>query len=238
MTAAAGLAGFLSALQLSDSAFPSGRFTLSHGLEAFAQDGLLEVPCRPAKLENLLGDCVRFGVGPSDGIALACAHRAVTHDGTIDLELAVPADQRLTAVKLAREVREASTRTGRALLVAATAFSGPELSVYARLVDTGRAPGNQAVVLGLVDALLGVPRLQAVAGELYAFSAGWAAAAVRLGLTDHRTAQALLHRVRPVLAAAAERAVAGEVTDISTCTPLPDVLSMRHERAEVRLFAT
>ena len=83
-----------------------------------------------------------------------------------------------------------------------------------------------------------MPRLEAVAGELYAFSAGWTAAAVRLGLTDHHTAQSLLQSVRPVLAEAAERAVAGDVGDISSCTPLPDVMSMRHEQAELRLFAS
>jgi urease accessory protein len=61
---------------------------------------------------------------------------------------------------------------------------------------------------------------------------------VRLGLTDHQTAQSLLHRVRPVLAQAAERAVAGDVAQIASCTPLPDVMSMRHEHAELRLFAS
>jgi len=238
MPAANGLAGFLSVLQLSDSAFPSGRYTLSHGLEAFAHDGLLDVPCPAATLEALLADCVRFGIAPSDGTALACAHRAVAADGAIDHELLIQADERLSAVKLAREAREASTRTGRALVVTASVIAGGGLTEYARLVDAGHAPGNHAIVLGLLDALLGVSRREAVAGELYAFSAGWVAAAVRLGLTDHRTAQSLLHRVSPVLAEAAERAADGEVADISSCSPLPDVMSMRHEHAELRLFAS
>jgi len=238
MPSANGLAGFLSVLQLSDSAFPSGRYTLSHGLEAFAQDGLLDVPCPAATLEVLLADCVRFGIAPSDGVALACAHRAVDPDGAVDQELLAQADVRLSAVKLAREAREASTRTGRALLVTATVIAGGGLTAYARLVDAGHAPGNHAIVLGQLDALLGVSRREAVAGELYAFSAGWVAAAVRLGLTDHRTAQSLLHRVSPVLAEAAERAADGEVADISSCSPLPDVMSMRHEHAELRLFAS
>ena len=40
------LASHLSLLQLSDSAFPSGRYTLSHGLEALAQSGRLTPPAR------------------------------------------------------------------------------------------------------------------------------------------------------------------------------------------------
>jgi urease accessory protein len=228
----------LAVLQLSDSGFPSGRYTLSHGLEAFAQHGLLEAPCESDRLAALLGDCVRFGVGPSDGLALACAHRCVAPDETIDLDLVVRADERLSAVKLASEVRESSTRTGRALLRAVHAVAAAGLSDYARLVDAGRAPGNHAVVLGLVDALLGVPRLEAVAAELHSFSTGWVAAAVRLGLTDHLTAQFVLRRIHPVLVEAAERAVVGDVDDIAGCTPLPDVMSMRHEHAELRLFSS
>ena len=142
MPEARGLAGLLSVLQLSDSAFPSGRYTLSHGLETFAQEGLLERPCPPAALAALLGDCIRFGVGPSDGVALACAHRAVAPDGSIDLELVARADERLSAVKLAREAREASTRTGRALLVTATAIAGSR-SDRLRRARRGRAGPRQ-----------------------------------------------------------------------------------------------
>jgi urease accessory protein len=228
----------LAVLQLSDSGFPSGRYTLSHGLEAFAHEGLLETPCAPDALAALLGDCIRFGVGRSDGVALACAHRAVDADGGIDAEQVVRIDRRLSAVKLAREGREASTRTGRALLAAAPAVAGVRMSGYIDLVDLEEAPGNHAVVLGLLSALLKVPRYDAVAGELFAYSTGWVAAAVRLGLTDHLTAQSVLRRVHPVLAEAAERALVGDVDDIAGCTPLPDVMSMRHEHAELRLFSS
>jgi urease accessory protein len=228
----------LAALQLSDSSFPSGRYTLSHGLEAFAHEGLLETPCARAALAALLADCIRFGVAPSDGIALACAHRAVDPDGGVDAQQVVRIDRRLSAVKLAREGREASARTGRALLAAAPAVAGVPMQGYVDLVEIEHTPGNHAVVLGLLSALLGIPPVAAVASELFAFSTGWVAAAVRLGLSDHLTAQFVLRRVRPVLVEAAERAVAGDVDDIASCTPLPDLMSMRHERAELRLFSS
>lgn len=232
------LAGFLSVLQLSDSAFPGGRYTLSYGLETFAQDGFLAAPCEPAALTALLRDYIRFGVAPSEGVALACAHRAVANDGSIDVELAARADRRLSAVRLGREAREASTRAGRALLAAAGSVAGVSMSAYVDLIESGHVPGNHAIVLGLLDSLLDVPRLDAVAGELYAFSSGWVAAAVRLGLTDHLTAQLVLRRARPVLADAAAQAAAGDIEDISSCTPMIDVMSMRHEGAELRLFAS
>jgi urease accessory protein len=232
------LRSLLSLLQLSDSAFPSGRYTLSYGLEALVQSGHLTVPSERSTLIRLLGDSIRFGVAPSDGLALACAHSAISAAGA-DLELLTQVDARLTAVKLPREVREASRRTGRAVLAAATdAIGGDALGGYAERVREGASPGNHSVVVGLLSAWLGVPCLDAVVGELYAFSSSWAGAGVRLGLVDHRGAQALLHAVRPVIAAGALEVIERDVSQISSCTPFLDVMAMRHEQAELRLFAS
>jgi urease accessory protein len=77
-----------------------------------------------------------------------------------------------------------------------------------------------------------------VAGELFAFSANWVAAAVRLAVTDHNTAQAVLHDVRAVMGEAALNAVDKDVSDIASCTPLLDVMAMLHEESELRLFAS
>ena len=219
---APGLGSLLSLLQLSDSAFPSGRYTLSYGLEALVQSGHLTVPSESTTLTTLLGDSIRFGAAQSDGVALACAHRAAGTDGDVDLELVTEADTRLTAVKLPREAREASTRTGRAVLATASAaIGGTALQDYAERVRRGGSPGNHAVV-----------------GELYAFASSWVAASVRLGLVDHRGAQALLHQARPVIASAALEVMDRDVSQISSCTPFLDVMSMRHEEAELRLFAS
>jgi urease accessory protein len=232
---APGLRSLLSLLQLSDSAFPSGRYTLSYGLESLVQSGHLPVPSESSTLIALLEDSIRFGAAPSDGLALACTHRTA---GT-DLELVSQVDDRLTAVKLPREAREASTRTGRAVLATATALiRDGALRDYARRVEAGRSRGNHSVVVGLLSTRLGMPCLEAVVGELYAFSSSWVAAAVRLGLVDHRGAQALLHRSRSVIADAALQAVDRDVSQISSCTPLLDVMAMRHEEAELRLFAS
>jgi urease accessory protein len=232
------LGSLLSLLQLSDSGFPSGRYTLSYGLEALVQSGHVTVPSERSTLIQLLGESIRFGTAPSDGLALSCAHSAVSEAGA-DLELLTQVDTRLTAVKLPREVREASTRTGRAVLAAATGtIGGDALREYSQRVREGASPGNHAVVVGLLSASLGVPCLDAVVGELYAFSSSWAGAGVRLGLVDHRGAQALLHQLRPVIASAALEVINRDASQISSCTPFLDVMAMRHERAELRLFAT
>lgn len=223
---------FLGSLQLADSLFPSGLYTLSHGLEAFAQNGYLSADT----LEPLLADYLRHGTGPTDGVATACAHRGAELG---DLDLAERADLRLTAVKLAREGREASVRTGRQLLTLAGRLFGDDvLGSYAARVRRGAAPGNHAIALGLTMSALAIPRDRAVAGELYAFAASCAGAAIRLAAIDHRVAQLVLHRLKPVIAEVAHAASDQTVEDIAGCVPLVDIMAMRHERAEVRLFMT
>ncbi len=72
------VAALLVTLQLTDSAFPAGFYTLSHGLEGYAQTGSVT----PATLPDLLADLLRHSVGPADATALALAHNAV-RDGIV-----------------------------------------------------------------------------------------------------------------------------------------------------------
>lgn len=223
---------FLGSLQLTDAAFPSGRYVLSHGLEAYAQGGELSED----DLTALITDLLRFGTGPADGVALVNAHRAAQES---DHERAAEADLRLTATKLTRETRVASVRTGKQLLnLAASLFDHPLLARHAERVKAAELPGNHAVAVGLAKAALGISREHALAGELYAFCAGCAGAAVRLSLIDHRAAQRILHALKSAIAEAVRENVDKDVREIASNLPLVDVMAMRHERADARLFMT
>ncbi|MGC9494730.1 urease accessory protein UreF [Streptomyces sp. WG7] len=222
----------LVSLQLTDSAFPSGFYTLSHGLEGFLQQRAVGYD----SLAALLHDVLRHGVGPSDATALALAHRAAAAD---DWDTVAATDRRLHATKLGREMRQAATRTGRQLLdLAAEVFGAAGIARYHRTVADRRAPGTQAVAAGVVYAATGVPVRQAVAADLFAFCASFAGAALRLRLTDHRLAQGLLRRTAPVIEETTREALARGLDDLGATTFAVDVMSGRHERAEARLFAS
>ena len=228
-----GLDALLVSLQLTDSAFPSGMYTLSHGLEGFAQAGAVD----PDGMPGLLADLLRHSVGPADATALALAHRAAVAG---DWDALVEVDQRLYATKLNRELRQASTRTGRQLLdTAVLALDGSGLvGGYAALVAEKRSPGCQPVAVGVVHAANGVPVDRAVASDLFGFCAGFVGAALRLRLTDHRRAQVALRAVAPVIREVTAAALVREQADLGGCVPMADVMSARHERAGARLFAT
>ncbi|MEV7599270.1 urease accessory UreF family protein [Kitasatospora sp. NPDC089797] len=228
----AGLDALLVSLQLTDSAFPSGFYTLSHGLEGYAQAKAVT----PDTVPELLADLLRHSVGPADATALALAHRAAAAG---DWELLVETDQRLHATKLNRELRLAATRTGRQLLdIARESVGGEPLERYAALVAERRAPGCQAVSAGVAYASAAVPVEQAVASDLFAFCTSFVGAALRLRLTDHRRAQVVLRGAAPVIREVVAAALVRELADLGGCVPVADVMSGRHERAEARLFAS
>ncbi|MEE1742724.1 urease accessory UreF family protein [Streptomyces sp. BE147] len=226
------LAALLTGLQLTDSAFPSGFYTLSHSLEGYAHAGAVDAGTLPSLLEDLL----LHGVGPADATALALAHRAAASG---DLDAVADIDEHLFATKLGREMRQASTRTGRQLLdLGAEVFDRPSITAYFDRVRRREAPGTQAVAAGVIYAATGVPVRQAVAADLFAFCASFAGAALRLRLTDHRRAQTLLRGAAPVIERVVEEALRRELADVGATVFASDVMSGRHERAEARLFAS
>ncbi|MGX5697580.1 urease accessory protein UreF [Agromyces soli] len=226
----------LVSLQLSDSAFPSGFYTMSHGLEGFAQAGLVKAGEAGALLEDLL----LASIGPGDATALARAHNAAERR---DWEAVEELDHLLFASKLNAELRTASTRSGRQLIdLAAATFAGTEggedVAEWARRVKAKRAPGCQPVATAVCYAATGVSTAEAVASDLFAFSVSFAGAALRLRLTDHRGAQLMLREIQPVIEVVTADALARPVADIGGFAPNADTASAAHERAEARLFTS
>lgn len=223
---------FLGSLQLADSFFPSGGYTLSHGLESYAEAGLLDAASLPAIASGL----IRYSVGPTDAVALALTRRAATEG---DLDAIAEIDRRLTAVKLAREPRQASMRLGRQMLALARDVFGDEVAgSYLALVRADDLPGNQAVAMGIMKAGFGIPVWEAVAAELYAFAASCAGAALRMTLIDHRQAQRVIRDLAPVVIAITDEALTRTVSEIGGSAPLAELMAMRHETADLRLFVT
>ena len=159
----------------------------------------------------------------------------IARSAQMDFDSLSRASTRLTAVKLAREAREASARTGRAVL--ATATDARLRPLPSELTGSrGSSPGNHAVVVGLPAQCSGFRARTQLSGSSTRLPragsrppSAWPC--------GHRTAQAVLHHSRSVIAAAA-RALDRDADQISSCTPLLDVMAMRHEQAEIRLFAT
>jgi urease accessory protein len=223
-------AGLLAALQLGDSLFPSGGFTLSHGLETLAERGLVN---DARSLEDWLRTSVRWQVAPSDGVAAASAWSAGA-----DLDLVAEIDRLLLATKLAREPRAASARTGRQMLSTLATIADGTLSRYRQLVQLTNAPGLQPIVLGLAGRQFGIGRRETVLLLLHLHLAGCLGAALRLLDVDDVETQRIRLDLAPTLVAAADEALTVPWKEMYACAVQTELMTMIHERATMRLFAT
>lgn len=223
----------LSALQLGDSFFPSGRYTLSHGLESFVEHSR---DIGADKLQLLLTDYLRYGIGSSEAVAVATANRAARSG---DIETLVDVDELLFALKLPSETSAASTRSGKQVLSTIGRIVDDEVVVaYELAVVEGMAPANHAVVIGIVSALWGLQPEQAVAMELHAYLTGLLGAALRLIRMDHVDAQLIIRNLSDVILSVAVDAVQLDYRDMSAFAPSIEIMQMQHEQSHLRLFAS
>ncbi|MGB5916362.1 MAG: urease accessory UreF family protein, partial [Phormidesmis sp.] len=101
-------------MQLADSFFPSGAYTLSHGLESLVQSGRMN---SAEDVESFVRLLLCNKVGSTDLVALAHAHTASVQD---DLEAIADIDARLFAQTAIEKTRLAQRQSGRALLMVAS----------------------------------------------------------------------------------------------------------------------
>jgi len=224
----------LESFRLADSLLPIGTDSVSYGLEQFVNAGHVETA---KEVKTLLETTLQQQHGKADLVALRAAHAAAR-----DRELpgVLDADRRLSTVTLPAEFRDSSTRTGSRLLSLQQELctDAAFLDAYADAVSDGQAPGNIAVVLGVVTALAGIPVREACLLACHEFVSTQLGAAQRLLQLGHTDVQRALDDLRPAMIAAVEASERHRINDMTPFAPLVDVCSAEHERAERRLFVS
>ena len=214
-------------LQLSDTAFPTGSFAHSMGLEAFAGTGRL----RSAEdLERLAGIYLN-SLSTSDGVALRAAYVA-------RLDEVIEIDRLLSATKLTRELRSASTATGGRFLasVAALGVESTLLEDYTRAVREDEALGNMAVGYGVAALALELEVDEALLSYLFTATSSLVAAGQKLIPLGGSAVQRVLYRLNAETTRVLEKSEEVALEDMYAFAPEVDVRSMLHERQRVRLY--
>lgn len=222
------MTALLTAIRLADTAFPSGGFAFSQGLEPMLAED------RAAGAEAVLGfmrEQVRLRFRTADRVALV---RALEHGDDEDVLAAV--DRALHAASPIEPHRTASLRNGAALLAAHVRLKTVGALSYQQRIRADRAFGHLPVVQGLVFARLGLGEGEAVRVAGYGLVMGIAQAALRLGRIGAIDAQRLIADVLVDLEAIADEPV-GDAAPASF-TPLSDIAAIGHARHRGRLFAS
>lgn len=221
-------ADLLIALQHADSAFPSGSFGFSNGIEGLFGLGL---PKGRDGLQQVLIATLRHRWASADRVALVQAYRAGD-----DLDAICAIDRAVETTILPEPLRVGSRRNGGALLAAHARLETPGAAALRAAIEGGRACGHLPVVQGAMWRARGMAEETAVAVSGYAAAAGLITAAVRLGRIGAIEAQGVLAAALAAVAEAAAEPVPPDA-EIESFTPWLDIAAARHARAPLRLFA-
>jgi urease accessory protein len=223
------MAALLATLWQSDSAFPSGSFAFSNGIEGAAA---LDGPPDRRGLTEIVDATLRHRWATSDRIALLQAF------GAVDIERVTEIDRAFEAATLAEPLRVGSRRNGAGFLTAHARLGTPGASEYRAEIVAGRGLGHLCVVQGWVWRALGLDAQSAVAAAGYSAAAGMVNAAIRLGSIGAIEAQAALRSVLATLSELAEETIdEPDAIALSSMTPWLDIAAIRQTRSDVRLFS-
>ncbi|CAN5600152.1 urease accessory protein UreF [soil metagenome] len=218
----------LSLLQVSDTAFPTGAFAHSMGLEAFYDAGEL----KEAGDLRWFAELSLNSMATSDCVALRAAY------GADSIKELTRIDKLLTATKLTRELRKAGAATGRRFLASVEAMGVGDdlLSGFGASVKDGRSPGNLAVGFGVAAPALDAELSDVLYAYLYSTVASLVAAGQKLIPLGGSTAQRVLYGLQVEISGAVSISKNLQVDGMYAFAPTVDVRSMLHERQRIRLY--
>ncbi len=210
-------------LQANDTAYPSGAYAHSFGLEELVESGVVR---KPADLENFLIKQILPAFLTFEIPFFVRAHDAAV-SGNLDKLLSLDAE--LDAWRIPAELRDASRRIG-----------SQRLNLLAQLDPSplvtdllAAAPRSHHLVVTALE-LSALPVSQAARAFAFQSIAGLAAASMKLLRIGQTSCQQILRRTLAEL---------GEEIDISLSrpvdgwfNPLLEIASLRHARAHSRLF--
>ena len=220
---------FLAALWQSDSAFPSGGFAFSNGLEGAA---VLDPPLDRAKLTMLLAKTLRFRWATADRVALLHAFHAQNVARLAEIDAA------FEAATVPEPLRTGSRRNGAALLITHTRLGTQDAADYKAAIAAGNALGHLPVVQGWLWRRCGLDEASAVGASAYTVAAGLVNAAIRLGSVGAIEAQGALAEALGLIEASTDVAFDPSTPlHFSSVTPWLDIAAIRHARSHLRLFS-
>jgi len=239
-------------MQLADSFFPSGMFGMSSGLESLVKHNRIR---NQKDVLRFIGLQMHFQFGPCDCVIMSLAMEAAYRH---DVSSAIRLDNTYYSMKLVRDVRTASIRSGQQILICLAQMTPRKLQKtsksnlpnidtnaikfvtrFLNKVKTGHTLGTYPVSLGIATACFRIPKKSAITMMLYSYSCSMIAAAIRLGVIHHFDGQKILTQIaQTVNSLSSKLSTRQSVKDIWQLSPLTDIFQMNYEHLDSKMFIT
>lgn len=221
----------LNLLQLADPALPVGGFSHSTGLETYVQYGIVK-DAESAK--EFITQQLAHNIHYTDAAFVSLGYDAVENN---DWEILLALDCECTAVKLPKEMREASQKLGlRLLKIFQPLCTNASIDKYKSAFDKGEAAVHYSIVFGLVAHALQIPKLDALKGFYYNAAAGMVTNSVKLIPLGQQDGQRLLFALHPLIDKLAQQSMQPDKELTGLCCPGFDMRCMQHETLYSRLY--
>jgi urease accessory protein len=218
-------------LHLADSALPIGALAHSFGLESLVAHGLLSVGDLPGFFRGFLEEA-----GFLEAVFCREGWRLVSGEPTFGSDW-LRLNERLSAMKPARESRAGSAALGKNFLVAVAGLG--DFGAVREAVRASKEAGgliHHSVAFGLASAVIGVAEDRAVVAYLHQSMTSLISACQRLLPLGQSAATKMLWELKPAVIETAARSAACALDDACCFTPLLDWGAMEHPALTTRLF--
>jgi urease accessory protein len=219
-------------LQISDSIFPTGMYSTSSGLETFFYQKKIS---NAEELQQLIKIYLEHQIGPADCVALGNSY---DYAKLSDLQKLKEADQKMFSMKLVKEIRDVSVRSGTQLLkcIDSIVSDNKTLKDYQNAIKNKQASGIYPVALAVACAAFGIPKSKAGLILVYAFTVSIIGAAMRLGMLDHFEGQKLIDELKPLMLNTVKKNINRQLLDMWQFAPEIDLTQIAHEQADTKMF--
>jgi urease accessory protein len=224
-------ANLLSLLQLSDPTLPIGGYAHSAGLETYVQQGIVK---DIATAKEFLTEMLSQNIRHTDAAFVSLAYDAASQQ---DIGRLLSLDEECTAVKLPREIRQASQKLGTRLIKIFQPLCNDAIALaYKEAIHQHKALGHYCIAFGIYAHALKISKQEALTGFYYNAAAGMVTNCVKLIPLGQLDGQSILFSMQALITNLAEDSMSPDTDLIGLCCTGFDIRCMQHEQLYSRLY--
>jgi len=221
----------LSLLQLSDPALPVGGYSHSNGLETYVQQGIVR---DAATAKEFITGMLSQNLQYTDAAFVSLAYDAAKQN---DFKKIAALDDECTAVKLPREIRQASQKLGMRLIKIFQPVCQNEIAgQYKEAIHQQQSKGHYCIAFGIYGSALQISKTQALTGFYYNAAAAMVTNSVKLVPLGQQDGQEILFSLQPLINQLVQSSLQPDIEMTGLCCTGFDIRCMQHEQLYSRLY--